>query len=292
MVYINYSTGFRPGGFSRPLAIRGFGPTDVAPFKSETLTNYELGFKTRWGGIFTLNAAIYLEKWNNIQYGVVVSGAFGAGITGNAGKAEVKGVEFDAQLKLGKITITSAGAYNDGKLKGDFCNFALDRATATIGQLPTCALNVPVPGTNPPTPSVAAADGTRLPRQPQFKGTSSIRYDTKLGEFAAFVQGAALYQTSATQDLNVDNNYLLVCPQLVRGSPESIGCTTPGFVSFDFTAGVSRDNWRVNVFIQNAFDRRGQLTKNTFCSIDICSGSSRTYAIRPQFFGIQMGYKY
>lgn len=278
MVYANYSTGFRPGGFSRPLAIRGFGPTDVAPFKSETLTNYEVGLKSTWGGVFKFNAAIYLEKWNNIQYGVVVSGAFGAGITGNAGKAEVKGIEYDAELKLGKVTITSAGAYNDGKLKGDFCNFALDRATASISQLKTCALGQAVPGSNPPTPSVAAADGTRLPRQPKFKGTTSVRYDTDLGGYAAFIQGAALYQTGATQDLNVDSNALLG--------------NTPGFVSFDFTAGLSKDNWRVSLFLQNAFDRRGQLTKNTFCSIDICSGSSRTFTIRPQFFGIQLGYKY
>jgi iron complex outermembrane recepter protein len=291
MVYANYSTGFRPGGFSRPLAIRGFGPTDVAPFKSETLTNFELGLKSTWGGVFKLNAAIYLEKWNNIQYGVVVSGAFGAGITGNAGKAEVKGIEYDAELKLGKFTITSAGAYNDGKLKGDFCNFGLDRATASISQLPTCD-DQPIPLSNPPIASTAATNGTRLPRQPQFKGTTSIRYDTNFGEYAGFIQGAALYQTGATQDLNVENNRLLVCPQFAAGSPESIGCATPGFVSFDFSAGFSRDNWRVSLFLQNAFDRRGQLTKNTFCAIDICSASSRTFTIRPQFFGIQMGYKY
>jgi len=278
MVYANYSTGFRPGGFSRPLAIRGFGPTDVAPFKSETLTNYELGVKTTWGNVFKFNAAIYLEKWNNLQYGVVVSGAFGAGITGNAGNAEVKGVEYDAQLKLGKFTISSNGAYNDGKLVGNFCNFALDRATATISQLATCAAGQPVPDSNPPIASVAAADGTRLPRQPKFKGTTMIRYDTNLGKYAAFVQGAALYQTGATQDLNVENNALLG--------------NTSGFVSFDFSAGFSKDNWRVNLFLQNAFDRRGELTRNTFCSIDICSNSSRTYVIRPQFFGIQMGYKY
>jgi outer membrane receptor protein involved in Fe transport len=291
MVYANYSTGFRPGGFSRPLAIRGFGPTDVAPFQSETLTNYEIGVKTTWNNVFKFNAAIYLEKWNNIQYGVVVSGAFGAGITGNAGKAEVKGIEYDAELKLGKVTITSNGAYNDGKLKGNFCNFALDRDTATISQLPTCAQGQAIPGTNPPIASVAAADGTRLPRQPKFKGTTQVRYDTNFGDYAAYIQGAALYQTGATQDLNEDNNTKLVCPELL-GTSAGIGCATPGFISFDFAAGISHDKWRIGFFIQNAFDRRGQLTKNTFCSIDICSSSSRTFTIRPQFFGLQMGYKY
>ena len=96
MVYGNYSTGFRPGGYNRPLRIRATTTlpqvTVSAPsFKSETLTNYELGIKTTWNNIFRFNAAIYLEKWNNIQYGVVVAGAQGAGYTGNAGKAEVRG---------------------------------------------------------------------------------------------------------------------------------------------------------------------------------------------------------
>lgn len=278
MVYANYSTGFRPGGFNRPLRIRGFGPVDVAPFQSETLTNYELGMKTTWGGIFRLNAAVYLEKWDNIQYGVVVSGAQGAGMTGNAGKAEVKGVEYDADLKLGKFTISSSGAYNDGKLKGNFCNFALDRTTSTISQLASCTLGEDVAGSSPPTPQVAAANGTRLPRQPKFKGTTSIRFDTSLGALDTFLQGAALYQTGATQDLNVDSNALLG--------------NTKGFVSFNFSGGVKKENWSLSFFIQNAFDKRGQLTKNTFCSIDFCAGSSRTFTIRPQFFGMRFGQKF
>jgi outer membrane receptor protein involved in Fe transport len=289
MVYANYSTGFRPGGFNRPLRIRSLGKiVTVQPFQSETLTNYELGVKTSWAGMFRFNAAIYYEKWNNIQYGVVVSGAQGAGMTGNAGKAEVKGIEYDADLKLGKITISSSGAYNDAKLKGNFCNFAVDPVTASISQLPTCTLGEFVPGSSPPTPQVAAADGTRLPRQPKFKGTTSIRYNTEFGDYSAYVQGAALYQGGATQDLNVSDNNLLVCP----GTTSTKACSTSGFVSFDFSGGVKKGNWSIDFFIQNAFDRRGQLTMNTFCSITFCSGSSRTFAIKPQFFGVRFGQKF
>ncbi len=295
LVYFNYSTGFRPGGFNRPLRIRAtntFPATVVAApsFKSETLTNFELGFKTTWNNIFRFNGALYFEKWNNIQYGVVVAGAQGAGYTGNAGQAEVKGFEYDADLRLGKFTITTSGAYNDGKLKGDFCNFVADRAAGTIAQLPTCSAGTfvdtngaivtgdPDSGTNLGTPTVAAQNGTRLPRQPKFKGTTSIRYDTDIGSYRAYIQGAALYQTGATQDLNVENNRFFG--------------NTPGFISFDFAAGVRKDNWTMDLFIQNAFDRRGQLTRNTFCSITLCSDSTRTFTIRPQFFGIKMGVRY
>lgn len=278
MVYLNYSTGFRPGGFNRPLRIRNIGVATVEPFKSETLTNYEVGIKTLWGDNFRFNAAAYYEEWNNIQYSVVVSGAQGAGITGNAGKARVYGVEYDADLKLGDFTISSSGAYNDAALDGNFCNFAFDAASLSITQLATCTLGQTVPGSAPPTPQVAAANGTRLPRQPRFKGTTSLRYDTEVAGYTAFLQGAALYQTNATQDLNVFNNNLLG--------------NTSGFVSFDFSGGIKKDNWTVNVFLQNAFDKRGQVTRNTFCSITFCSGSSRVFPIKPQFFGIRFGQKY
>src|SRR6185503_20008996 len=106
-------------------------------------------------------------------------GAQGAGITGNAGKARVYGVQFDADLKLDKFTISTSGAYNDAALDGDFCNFAFTPATSSISQLSSCTLGATVPGSSPPTPQVAAADGTRLPRQPKFKGTTSVRYETE-----------------------------------------------------------------------------------------------------------------
>lgn len=294
LLYFNYSTGFRPGGYSRPLRLRQTNTLPQAvvaapPFKSETLTNFELGFKGTFNNVFRFNAAIYLENWDNIQYGLVIPGAQGAGYTGNAGKAQVRGFEYDADLRLGKVTITTSGAYNDGKLKGNFCNFFADRAAGTITQLQTCSagtfidaegtvFNSPTDGDNILTPTLAATDSTRLPRQPRFKGTTTIRYDTDIGEYKAYFQGAALYQTGATQDLNEENNRLLG--------------NTPGFLSFDFGAGIRKDKWSLDAFVQNAFDRRGQLTRNTFCAIAVCSGSSRTFTIRPQFFGLKLGYRY
>ncbi len=266
MVYANYSTGFRPGGFNRPLRVRNVGVYAVDPFKSETLTNYELGFKTTWANKFRFNAAVYMEEWNNIQYSVVVAGTQGAGMTGNAGKAKVYGVEYDADLKLGKFTVSSAGAYNRARLDGNFCNFKADPTTLTIAADPTCSSGI------------AAPSGTRLPRQPEFKGTTSVRYDTEVGGYKAYIMGAALYQTGATQDLKASDNLLLG--------------NTSGFTTFDFSAGVKKDTWSLDVYLQNAFDGRGALTTNTFCSVVFCSGSSRTFTVRPQIFGIKFGQKF
>jgi outer membrane receptor protein involved in Fe transport len=278
MIYGNYSTGFRPGGFNRPLRIRNVGVVSPDPYLAEELTNFELGFKTTWNGIFRLNGAVYYEKWDNVQYTVVVAGAQGALMTGNAGRAEVKGFEYDADLKLGNVTLSTTGSYNNAKLAEDFCNFAFDPATGTIGQLSSCTPGQFVPGINPPVSQVAAEAGTRLPRQPKFKGTSSVRYETTFGDYEAYAQGAALYQTGATQDLNVLSNTLLG--------------NTKGFTSFDFSAGVKKDNWTFDVFLVNAFDKRGILTTDTFCAIALCSESSRSFPIKPQFFGARFGQRF
>jgi iron complex outermembrane recepter protein len=267
MAYFNYSTGFRPGGFNRPLRVRGYGVATVPPFKAETLTNFELGIKTTWNNVFRLNAAVYYEDWKNLQYSVVIAGTQGAGMTGNAGNAHVKGVEYDAEWKLGKVTLSTSGAYNDARLAKDFCNFQLDTTTMAITQVPSC------PGT------AAATAGTRLPRQPMFKGNSSIRYDTEVGDgYKWFAMATLFYQTGATQNLNTTlDGYL---------------GDTSGFATVDMSEGLSKGPYHVELFIQNAFDKRGILTKNTFCSIQFCSGSARSFPVKPQFFGLRVSYRY
>jgi outer membrane receptor protein involved in Fe transport len=99
-----------------------------------------------------------------------------------------------------------------------------------------------------------------------------------LGPYGAYLQGSMLYQTGATQNLNTFDDALLG--------------DTGGFVTFDFTGGIRKDNWTLDLFMQNAFDQRGILTKNTFCSITFCSNSSRAYPIKPQFFGVKFGQKF
>jgi outer membrane receptor protein involved in Fe transport len=262
MMYVNYSTGFRPGGSNSPVSIRG---TAVAApsYVSETLTNYEIGLKTTWANIFRFNAAAFYEKWKDIQYGVQVVGAAGGGFTGNAGDARVYGVEFDGDLKLGKVTISTAGAYTDAALDGNFCAYEVVGESG-FQQISNCTGD-----------DIAAASGTRLPRQPKFKGNTSVRYDTDIGDFSGYVQGVAYYQSGATQNLNV-------------AYAELLG-DTKGFASFDMSLGVNKNNWKVEFFIQNIFDKRGILTKNTFCQIQVCEHSARSYPIKPQFFGIRFG---
>lgn len=255
MVYATYSTGFRPGGGNR------IAPNN--PFKADKLTNYELGFKTTWNNMFRLNGAVYYEDWSGLHYSVVPYGFQGAGVTVNAGKARVYGVEMDATLALGGFTIAASGAYNDAALSEDLCKLGTD-----LAPLAACPLDE----------QISAKKGTRLPRQPKLKLQASVRYEWELGNADAYLQGVGYYQTSSTSNLDTYKNFLLG--------------NTPGFASFDFSAGAKLGNKTVEFFIQNIFDKRGQLSKNTFCSIEYCSDSSRTFPIKPQFFGLRFGQRF
>ena len=237
----------------------------MGTYNADRLTNYEVGFKTSWNNMLRWNLAAYYEKWTGVQYTVIPLGYFGNGGTVNAGAARVLGIETDFDLKLGQFTLSGSGAYNDAKLTQDFCLLNPD----TLVPFTDCDTN---------SDHLAAAKGTRLPRQPRFKGQLSARYDGNWGSLNDFAQLTMHAQTLSTSNLDTVKNGLLG--------------NTPGFVSFDFSTGVSKDNWTLTAFVENMFDRRGQLSKNTFCAIEYCSGSSRTMPIKPQYFGLKYSIRY
>lgn len=166
MVYLTYSTGFRPGGINR----RGTLP----PYKSDFLTNLEAGWKTSWGGRLRWNGAVFAEKWDDFQFSVL--GANGLTEIRNAGQAKMRGVETDLNwLVVDGFTIVAAAAYTRAELNEDY---------------------VPNP-VNPP----AAVKGTSLPVTPKLKGNLSARYEWDIGGMEAHVQGAVVYSGPNYPDL-------------------------------------------------------------------------------------------
>ena len=90
--------GFRLGGTNN----RGIGAIQIPEeFAADELTNYEFGIKSMLGGRrTTLNASVFLMEWENLQVaGQDPTGAFG--FIGNAGTAEVHGIEVELASALG-----------------------------------------------------------------------------------------------------------------------------------------------------------------------------------------------
>ena len=254
LLYATWSTGYRPGGINRRVGIGNY--------KADTLTNYEIGAK---GSFFDrrlrVAAAAFFEEWDNLQYGLSPVGSAGVTNIYNAGSAEIKGVEADATLTLGGFVLSGSGTYIDAKLTSDFCQFdALGRSVC-------------VPGGTP-----AAPKGTRLPVQPEFKGNATARYNFETGAFKDFVQASVFHQGGT-------RSYLTDAEAASLGS-------TRAFTTFDFSAGIGKDNWTAELFIQNAFDKRGILSLNTSCAPGFCGSFARAYPTKPQLFGIKVAQRF
>ena len=254
MVYATYSTGFRPGGNNRAAG--------VAPYRADTLDNYELGWKTSWlNRKLRINGAFYYETWNNLQYALIVVGSGGITNIYNAGDARVYGSEFDVQvIPIHGLTLSTSGAYNNAALTTNFCAIGLNGN-------PDCSSG-----------NIAAPKGTRLPVQPRFKITGTARYAFTVGDIDAYVQGSTLYQSTASSFLGVQDN--------------AIVGDSPGFSTFDFAIGGSKNGTSMEFFVQNAFDERGQLTHNVFTAPTTSGQYYRIYPIKPQYFGVKLGKKF
>jgi len=107
-VYASYSEGFKGGGFDPRLNVVGTAiplATARAGYAPETIETYELGLKSAFnGGRITTNAALFYSDYKEVQIpGSIAVDTNGdgrddsfAGVTTNAGKAEIKGVELEA----------------------------------------------------------------------------------------------------------------------------------------------------------------------------------------------------
>ncbi len=113
MLYATWSEGYRPGGVQRD--------PRAGDYLRDILTNYELGWKTRWADDrFQFNGAIFMDEWDDIQ--VSFQGDNGITQVANGPSAEVKGaeVQFD-WLPTDSLRLGVSLAYYDTKLKDDYC---------------------------------------------------------------------------------------------------------------------------------------------------------------------------
>lgn len=129
-LYASYSEGFKGGGFEPRLNVVGTRmPLSLARagFAPETIDTYELGLKSAFnGGRITTNAAMFYSDYQNVQIpGSVAIDTNGdgrddsfAGVTTNAGKAEIKGLELEAIANLtNNFMVAGMYSYIDAEYK-------------------------------------------------------------------------------------------------------------------------------------------------------------------------------
>jgi len=257
MVYGTYSTGFRPGGNNRL--------PSAAPYVADTLTNFEIGWKTTWAHKLRFNGALFYEKWKDAQ--TAVQGQYGITSIVNAGDAKSTGLEAELNWQAtGHLNLSAAGTV----LFKDETTTVFCQPDRTTGLVPaTCSGD-----------AVGSPVGTQMPGIPRNKANATARYQFEMGQLNSFVQGSFAYQSGVTYSL--EDTRLIV--------PE-----TKAFGTFNLSAGIGQNSWTLQAYINNLFDKRGELGRNSECNDSFyhyCLNNTHVLPTAPMQFGLQFGQKF
>jgi iron complex outermembrane receptor protein len=286
LVYATYSDGFRPGGFNRrpcrvPSAIC---PTNadfvrLGTYVPDKVQNYEIGGKfSLMDRRLQVNFAAYQIDWSNIQITVFDQNISNQTFTTNLLDARIRGLEGDVTWRTTpEITFNSAFSYNDSEMT------KYRKNTAVLRPL-----------------------GGPLALSPKFQFNARLHWEKELASgLVPFAQIGIHYVGKSISDVidNVDIRYQSSNPTLgyaaaipvtyngvtVRpgdviapiDGAQNLGSYTTAAMSF----GVSKDEWRLEVFGDNLTDARPELYKSGN------DGELRTTTSRPRTFGLRFSYK-
>ncbi|NNM75816.1 TonB-dependent receptor [Sphingomonas sp. ID1715] len=260
LLYATWSKGFRPGGINR----RG----TVAPYDPDFLINYELGWKTTWGNTLRWNGAIFQQKWKQFQFSFLGENSFTE--IHNGPNARIRGIETDFTWNpVVGLTLSGSAAYIDAKTRQDLC--IADTGSTNCGT----------------ADNISSPRGTRLPITPRFKFSGNVRYQFETGsDLKPYVQGVVSHASSAASDIRfVDSS----------GNSPRLGIgRLPPWTTADFMLGTAWRKFTAELFIQNAFDERAQITRYVQCGQCLPVNNGRTYAVvqTPRTIGIRAGYRF
>jgi iron complex outermembrane recepter protein len=213
LYYILASKGFRFGGPNVP---NGFAPTLPPPYKSDSLWNYEFGFKnTLLDNRLTIDGALFWINWNNIQQTETdPTGTFT--FIGNGGNAVAKGVELAINAQAtSRLLLTTGASYTHATL---------------VGPQPIA-----------PIPANQLESGDRFPNVPNWTVYSSATYNFPLATSNAFVRGEFAYRSGQTTALNP------LSPAYAE---------LPGYVLFNARAGMAFERYSGELYVTNIADRQ------------------------------------
>jgi outer membrane receptor protein involved in Fe transport len=96
-----------------------------------------------------------------------------------------------------------------------------------------------------------------------------------------------------TSDLRALTTGTQPVPQDYLLSPRGQIGSMPAYVSFDLSAGITKDDMTASLFFKNLFDSRGQVYRLVSCG-NACVNHPNTYVvpIQPFTVGIKFGQKF
>ena len=279
MLYYTWSQGFRPGGFNRAQAVIKPGSllygiwTPTLAYAPDYLTNNEIGWKTEWlDNRLQINGAIYQEDWKNTQIQIFDPGETGnLNFTNNGPSYRVRGEEISVVARVThELTLTGSAAHNKSE------------ATKTLSLINQIT-GQPIDTVNP-----FGALGSPLANSPDWEGNIRARYEVAFNDYTAFGQIGATarsYSLSTTDRLSTT----LASPTVSGGPggpPVLENFKNPGFSTFEGSAGVSKDAWSAQLYVDNLTNKLAWTYSqyNEYVKADTI--------IRPRTMGVRFSYKF
>jgi iron complex outermembrane receptor protein len=247
LAYGTVSTGFKSGGLNRQL------PGIPLEFAPETVTNYELGLKTRLFDQLRLNIAAFYMDYSNLQIVQFVQATGGQPIqtTTNAARARVYGVEMEAQWQISDND-RFAGFFN-------WLNARYSRYRDTIN---------PYTGT-----VVASLDDNQLINAPDFSLRGEYTHTFQLANGATIAPGASVYWQSRTylREFNLPMDRVSAYAKL------------DGTITFQ----TADDKWTVQAYIRNATNKLVRNSANV-----VLPGTYLSTYEQPRTYGVRASYRF
>jgi iron complex outermembrane recepter protein len=271
LVYFTYSTGFRPGGVNRR--------SEFGNYDADNLVNFEVGFKSSWlDHRLTFNAALFEEDWNSFQFSWLGLNSFT--IIKNAPSANIKGAEAAVEYRpTSQLTLNGGLTLTDAQLSQEFCT-----AFATVGSVTQGDVLSNCHGPNV-DPYTIASKGNQLPYTPSVKGYGTARYTFPVMDWEGYVQGDVSFQSRSQAAL--------------RDKDKAALLSMPSYLVAGLSAGVTKNQLSLDLFIKNLNDSRGEENRYTPCTIRVCAATipgipSAIYVvpIQPFLVGIRLSQKF
>ncbi len=264
LVYASASRGFRVGGYNpqvgtfcgAELASIGYPNGRPTNFKSDSVWSYELGVKSKFGGLGSVQASVYQIDWKNIQQAVALNSC-GFQFTNNLGKARSRGFDLQVEVRpTNRLTLQAEVGYVDAK----FLDTVLGGPTATA-------------------PFVSAGDAVL-----GAPWTASIhgQYD-----FDVFREKGGYIRT----DFDYRSKQSALPPYLnpANGAIDTALRVPPAVAFWSARLGVKPGNFDVSLFVNNILDKstwtRRERASNPFEFF-------RRETLRPRTFGVTASYRY
>jgi outer membrane receptor protein involved in Fe transport len=266
-------------------------------FNSDTVNNYELGFKGTTS-LFSYSLSAYYQDWKDPQLNTATSNwGFFAVINGKS--ASTRGIELELSGKLAdSLSYTFGYTYTDAKLTADVYQPAGNFYGSGV------LYN-----------DLIATDGERLPGTAQTILSASLTHRMSLPHDMALTTVVSGYYQSSTLN-SLGNNDCLTSynaigncrdsanPASAYYAPTSVFsrayANIDSFQIWNVSTTLNKDHWDASLYAKNVFNQAG--TTGTFPfllggsqtdpSQNYYGNNSRNYIAQPRTIGVVLAYKF